>query len=270
MDYQEENNKILDEWKETARKNNDNHFVSDGLLYCGKVVDKGGYWERIPGDENELYSKTSPKILLLTKDFNGDDGDTTDIRRESFRKNGMKNNEIRTSTLRFHQNVIAHVWGLTHFKLGENGLAGRCPQWYDEKPWTWDEARKHYESYPIVRINVKKEAGKESIKDAELKKYLQKYKSFVIRQINLFNPDIIVCYSKIIFEFVIDPNNGIIPDVKYKSGWAYFSEAKKKVIINSYHPSYFGISREEFYTRMISDYERVLNEHPDLAKKLFG
>lgn len=271
MNYQEENNKILEEWK--AKQNNNKPFVSDGLLYCGRIEDKGGYWERTPGNENELYDKLSPKIMLLTKDFNSksDKERTTDIRIESFRDNSCAKKEIKTSTKTFHKNVLAQVWGLSHFKMGENGQPGRCLRWHDAvSPWTWDEAREYYETQPIIRINVKKEGGGNKIGDGELKKYIQRYSSLIARQINLFNPDIIVCYSNVIFKFVIEPKNGIIPDVEYKSGWAYYSEAKKKIIINSYHPSYFGISREEFYTRMISDYERVLNEHPDLAEKLFG
>lgn len=263
-DYQKENDKILAEYKSEAAKNHE-EFIADGLMFCGKVVDKGGYWERIRGNENVLYEKMSPKILLLTKDF-PDDGGTEDIRIENFRINGKV--EPETSGRRFHQNVMAHVWGLTHYMPDK----GRCPKWSDEDfPWSWDDAREFYETNPIVRINMKKVPGKSSIDDKTLIGYMynEKYRPILIKQIKLFNPDIIVCYSGAIFDFVINPANGIIKDVNKTSGWAYYSPIHKKIIINSYHPSYFGIKEETFYTDMMNSYEKILNEHPELANVWF-
>ena len=90
IDYQKVNDKLLAEYKSEAAKNHE-EFIADGLMFCGKVVDlgvdRGVYWERIRGNESDLYDKMSPKILLLTKDF-PDDGGTEDIRIENFRING--------------------------------------------------------------------------------------------------------------------------------------------------------------------------------------
>ena len=123
IDYQKVNDKLLAEYKSEAAKNHE-EFIADGLMFCGKVVDKGGYWERIRGNESELYDKMSPKILLLTKDF-PDDGGTEDIRIENFRINGKV--EPETSGRRFHQNVMAHVWGLTHYMQDKGTKVSHLP-----------------------------------------------------------------------------------------------------------------------------------------------
>lgn len=277
--YQEENDKILSEWRKKAEENansNDIHFVNDGLLFCGEVIRKGDditgyYYERQRGNEDELYEFMTPKLMLLTKDFNDDDGDTSDIRIETFRKNFTTTEKPETSGLRFHQNILAHVWGLTHYitKLK------RCPKWEDDEKnyWSWKQAREFYESNPIVRINVKKQAGGNSIKNSELTHYLynKDYRPLLIKQIKLFNPDIIVCYGKPIFQFVIDKSNHIIEDVEYdyNDPWAYYSNESQKVIINSYHPSNRNLSRERNYLGIMDGFEKIMNEHEDIANKWF-
>lgn len=273
IDYQKENEKILAEYKDIAAKNHED-IIYDGLMYCGKIEYKGGCWERTPGNENELYEKMTPKILLLTKDFPDDrdisgDGGTEDIRIESFRINGKEFPE--TSGIRFHQNIMTHVWGLTHY-MPEKGI---CPKWYDEHNsdlnWSWDDAREYYETAPIVRINVKKIPGSTTINDSMLNDYMynKDYKPLLLQQIKLFNPDIIVCYGQAIFEFIINPQNNIIPDIKQTNKWAHYSQKQNKIVINSYHPSYWGRPEDVIYTEMMKSYEEILNEHKELAKKWF-
>ena len=198
--------------------------------------------------------------MLITKEYNDrDDSGYIDLRHETLRYNYTGKDNVCTSQVRFHKNIMFHVFGLGHYK------DGHCPKWDD---LYYDESRVYYENCPLVRINVKKQAGGGNVSDFTIREYISRYSSLLKQQISLFDADIIVCYGRVIFDYVIQeffPN--II--IQKEGPWVYFSEEKQKVIINSYHPSVRGntITDEQFYTCPIKEFEQMMHTHHDFEAK---
>jgi len=267
IDYARKNEQILAEWKSASKTNGDdeNAFVDDGLLFRGDIYYEDGIWKRKrnrnPAKENELWNSSFPRIMLITKEYNDRDDDSgyVDLRQETLRYNYTGKDDVRTSQLRFHTNMMYHVFGLGNY------IDGQCPSWDELK---LDKSRLFYESCPLVRINVKKQAGGGSVSDSTLKEYIERYKQYLNQQILLFDADIIVCYGRVIFDYFIQE---FFPNIKTlkEDPWVYFSEEKQKVIINSYHPSVRSntISDEQFYTCPIKEFEEMMHSHPEFAAK---
>ena len=261
IDFQRENEKILDDWEEASLKNledKDSVFVRDGLMFRGAIsYDDDGIWRRSPANESQLWNDVFPRIMLITKDYPEDNN--LDLRHETLRTNFSGPDSIITSQYPFHKNLMFHVYGLGNYKNGH------CPLWYNLK---YDICREFYETYPLVRINVKKQSGKGEVKDSVLSKYLNTYEDYLNRQIRLFDADIIVCYGRVIFNHVI---NTFFPDIEIdpKDPWVYFSEEQRKVIINSYHPSVrpITISDKDYYIRPMKEFEQMMINHKDFAAK---
>ena len=155
--------------------------------------------------------------------------------------------------------MMYHVFGLGNF------IDGQCPTWDMLK---LDKSRLYYENCALVRINVKKQAGGGSVHDSTLRKYIERYKQYLNQQISLFDADIIVCYGRVVFDYVIQEFFSDI-EISKEDPWVYFSEEKQKVIINSYHPSVRGttITDEQFYTCPINEFEQMMLKHPEFAAK---
>lgn len=264
IDFANKNTQILDEWKSASNTNGDDKntaFVYDGLLFRGNIYYEDDIWKRRSANENELWNNCFPRIMLITKEYNdrNEDNDYVDLRWETLRRNYTGENHVITSQLTFHKNMMFHVFGLGHYK------DGHCPLWND---LYYDESRNYYESCPLVRINVKKQAGGGSVSDSTIREYISRYSSLLKQQISLFDADIIVCYGRVIFDYVIKE---FFPDIEISNTdpWVYYSEKKQKVIINSYHPSVRcqTISDEQFYTRPINEFEQMMHSHNDFEAK---
>ena len=271
IDFQRKNERILDEWNNASLNNEndkDSVFVRDGLMFRGAISYRDdGIWIRESANESELWNNASPRIMLITKDFNDPDGhtadDVLDLRNETMRTNFTGEDNVSTSQLRFHKNLMYQVYGLGNYK------DGHCPKWDDLK---LDTCRMFYETYPLVRINVKKQGGSGSVPDPVISQYIDTYKDYLNRQIRLFDADIIVCYGRVIFDYVIQE---FFPDItKLESDpWVYFSEEQQKVVINSFHPSFRPKSRstpitdENYYSYPMSEFEQMMLNHKDFASK---
>ena len=268
IDFQRENERILDDASLNNENDKDSVFVRDGLMFRGAISYRDdGIWIRESANESELWNNASPRIMLITKDFNDPDGhtadDVLDLRNETMRTNCTGEDNVITSQLRFHTNLMFHVYGLGNYK------DGHCPLWDDLR---YDTCREFYETYPLVRINVKKQGGSGSVTDPVISQYIDTYKDYLNRQIRLFDADIIVCYGRVIFDYVIQE---FFPDItKLESDpWVYFSEEQQKVVINSFHPSFRPKSRstpitdENYYSYPMSEFEQMMLSHKDFASK---
>jgi hypothetical protein len=90
----------------------------------------------------------------------------------------------------------------------------------------------------IAYININKEVGRSVSSESLLKKQYEKYKDVILSQINLANPDIIICGNTIHHLLV---NFGINKDqIKAVDGFdlGYFNQIER-LFICSYHPNYY-------------------------------
>jgi hypothetical protein len=104
-------------------------------------------------------------------------------------------------------------------------------------------------------INLKKSNGNSVSKNSNLIDYAKKDKKLIIKQIEMINPNIVLCgyTADILFQYIFEDNSYV---EKYKS--EYVIEYNGKPYINFYHPARKA-KKEEEYTRLLAkDYQKYL------------
>lgn len=223
----EKNKKILDRWY--------NHDISkgeispDGVYYKGKTytTDYGQVWRK-PGKEDEQWNTSCRRILFVSKDPNEVDN-PYDMRGPDLTQNP---DGTLSFGCRFNNNLLRITAGL--HTISES---------YYEPYETINSIQKLndiWQQAAVARINVKKHSGGSRISNSELKNWIKEYKPFILEQISLLDPHIIICCggSGIIKEFVITEYLKENESIKLKSpddNWIYYSPIYKKWVIDSYH-----------------------------------
>ncbi len=266
MNFVEKNNSILQKWKEhnekvekTMNKQKPN-FASDGIMFRGEIdqylADENERWSN-PEKENELWENAPIRYLFLTKDQNAGTKDAWDVRSET----GRSNEDSSNIRYLFYRNLMYILYGIIH---SEDTLC-------DYEDFTNEQAIQTYDSAPLARINVKKQAGGSSIDNNKLKTYIERDKEFLIEQITALDADVLICcgYSEsiedtgnIILNFLIKE----IYNFTKINEWIYYDDKTKKVAINAWHLSYRGVKQKDFFEGLVTAYHKFIIEHPDFIK----
>ena len=172
--------KLFDEWKSTY----DSSFVADGLmLKCDDTI-----------DVENLWLQSNRRIAFLLKDQNQGTGTHWDDDARLWLRIDSRTQQLER---RIFHNIANLFYGLS------NASAEDYAQfWYGELDF--DKVRSHFDHYPFAYIECKKTPGGPNLKDSELQTYLQRDRRFLIRELEILNPNIIVCCSGKIFGFIID------------------------------------------------------------------
>lgn len=215
MSIKEKEKQLLDEWKEKGQCDNifgkKEFFVKDGLI-----------------DEIN-YSKAPIKILYLLKEVNGGDEDC-DLR--DFVRDGA-----RSATW---DNITRWTKGIFEYFKYKNEL-----DWDSlEKIDTYDRSQI---LKSIIAVNLKKIPGRCTADYKKIEDFLKKQinKTFLKKQLSIYNSDIIICcgtgwlYSRYINQIDWDKTTR---GIKYK-------KENSKIIIDYLHPNtrvssnllYYGI-----------------------------
>ena len=260
MNFVEKNDSILQKWKEHIEKvEDDPKFASDGIMFRGEIDQNERYSN--PEKENELWENAPIRYLFLTKDQNaGDEKDAKawDVRSET----GRSNKDSCSIRYQFHRNLMYILYGIIN---SEDTLC-------DYEDFTNEQAIQTYDSAPLARINVKKQAGGSSIDNNKLKTYIERDKEFLIEQISALDADVLICcgYSEsiedtgnIILNFLIKE----IYNFTKINEWIYYDDKTKKVAINAWHLSYNrGVSQKDFFEGLVTAYHKFIIEHQDFCK----
>lgn len=251
---------ILDEWRQFAASRNDaEEFSEDGLLLRGEIYYADGAWHRKAGNEEEQWLKARRRLLILTKDLN--DTEAWDIRQETGRRNTTLFSYRQG--LPFIKNLRMWSYGLLHT------TTQKTPDFATAR--NMELSGPFFETAPIVHVNCKKQCGGASISNALLSRYLDTYAHFLKRQIALYDANVILCcgYARernLILDFVRSqylPDLEIVPQTE---DWVYYSPETEKWVINSYHPS-ARIGYEECYNDMIHAFQLALGCHENRDKE---
>lgn len=261
-DYVAENERILNEWRKSNEERGEKNFADDGIMYRGEIKEFNYGTERFPdqNEENKMWNEAPLRILFLTKDQNaGVENDAWDVR-----------GETGNLSYAFFRNLMYQLYGLVNTKSGDK---------VDYNNFTNEQAIELYETFPIARINAKKEAGVSSVSNHTLKYYIERDCKLLKEQIDNLDADIIICcgYSdyveesgNLLLNFLkkecynnLDnkDDNGWIDD----GGWIYYDKEKNKLAINNWHLS-ARKSSEEWYNQLIDAYHRFLEKHPNFIK----
>jgi len=255
-DYVAENKRILNEWRKSNEKNGETNFADDGIMYRGKIEGFDYGTERFSDkdQENKMWNEAPLRILFLTKDQNAGEYDAWDVR-----------GETGNLSYAFFRNLMYQLYGLVNTK----------PGYKSDYKFTNEQAIELYNTFPIARINAKKEAGVSSVSNHTLKKYIERDGKFLKEQIQNLDADIIVCcgYSENIEESGNLLLNFLKNECDYNltkqddDGWIYYddNENNPKIAINNWHFS-ARKSSEEWYNQITDAYHRFLEKHPDFIK----
>ena len=255
-DHVAENKRILNEWRKSNEKNGETNFADDGIMYRGKIEGFDYGTERFSDkdQENKMWNEAPLRILFLTKDQNAGEYDAWDVR-----------GETGNLSYAFFRNLMYQLYGLVNTK----------PGYKSDYKFTNEQAIELYNTFPIARINAKKEAGVSSVSNHTLKKYIERDGKFLKEQIQNLDADIIVCcgYSENIEESGNLLLNFLKNECDYNltkqddDGWIYYddNENNPKIAINNWHFS-ARKSSEEWYNQITDAYHRYLEKHPDFIK----
>lgn len=253
-DYVEENERILKEWRKCNEEYGETNFADDGIMYRG-IIEENDYGTERYSDkekENKIWNEAPLRILFLTKDQNAGGYGAWDVR-----------GETGSLSYAFFRNLMYQLYGLVNTNS----------DYKEGYTFSKEEAIELYKSYPIARINAKKEAGYSSVSNNTLKYYIERDREFLKKQILNLDADIIVCcgYS----ENIEDSGNLLLNFLKKEcyydlnkqndDSWIYYDENQNKIAINNWHLSARKNS-ENWYSQLIDAYYHFLKEHPDFSK----
>ena len=251
-DYVAENERILEKWRKRNEERGGTNFADDGIMYRGIIEEYDNGSERLSDKEkeNKMWNKAPLRILFLTKDQNAGGEGAWDVR-----------SETGSLSYAFFRNLMYQLYGLVNTK----------PGYKEGYTFTKEEAMELYKSYPIARINVKKEAGFNSVSNNTLRYYIERDKEFLKKQILNLDADIIVCcgYS----ESIEDSGNLLLNflktecycNLKQQNDWIYYDEQQNKIAINNWHLSARKNS-EKWYDELIDAYYQFVKEHPSFTE----
>lgn len=256
-------NSLFEDWekhlKNVTEQDVDSLFCPDGLHTTGKPdYAENGVWIMSPDrKEYDLWTNSPIRCLFLSKDYNcGNDGEGMDLREET----GLIN--FSNKLTRFHKSYFMMYYGF----MNCNAKDGTYPSF--EKATECNIISSFFYHNPVVRMNIKKLAGGGYCQKAKLQEAINRDKSFISRQIDLYNANILVCLDgaekspimKFLFEKYRDVSRICYHNEEYN--FLYYSSDSKIIIIHEYHPMYFKIGEHVKYLA-VRQLARFLHENPD-------
>ena len=254
---------LFDEWyHKTAQIGKD---ITDGFGHYGLVCD-GIMRKRNISDEkleNDWWEGPM-RIAFLMKDQN-QKGDVynTDARNWLLQKD--KAWELQNKT--FH-NIANILWGLIH-------ATKDYPCFPAEMNTQFNEIKHCFQTRPFAYIECKKQGGGPKIDDNVLKNYMTDYKELLYKEFNILKPNVFVCTSGIIFDFVkqylqdkyaLKADEEFTPVISNKDKSKYEQNIllhmpSKSIILLGYHPT-VRKSYETIYEGVMDHYRAfVQSEH---------
>ena len=253
-DFVAENERILEKWRKSNEERGETNFADDGIMYRGKIEPIANGTERYSNkeQENKMWNKAPLRVLFSTKDQNAGGYDAWDVR-----------GETGNLSYAFFRNLMYQLYGLINTKPGYKA----------DYKFSNEEAIELYNTFPIARINAKKEAGGNSVSNNTLRFYIDRDSELLKEQILNLDADIFVCcgYS----DYTEESGNLLLNFLNNKchynlikqpdDDWIYYDENQNKIAINNWHLS-ARKSSEEWYNQIIDAYYRFLENHPDFTK----
>ncbi len=237
-DYNKELDDFYDNVYRPCMKENgdisfDSEFGIDGLLKRPAGIG---------GKESELWDKSPLKVVLLLKDKNAND---SCIDSRSYKD--INNNS-------FGKNIAAWIYAI--FQICNNKIVPSIQEAYD-----YNNQIKAFREKPYAIINVKKKVGKGSVTDKVVKDYVEKYKEYIRKELDILNPDLILCCGG---------RNGRMFELAQKNIYAeysfeqiatnssiYYCKEANLSLLRAYHPSAHK-KKEDIYWNIMDDLKNFL------------
>jgi len=250
MNYNKEIDKVLDEWEKESQLKGYKGFCRDGLMYKGDIwnifseKEQKEFWGRNRGNEDELWKNSRKKIMFLMKDTNGN-----------------PNQDYREWLGRQNKTIITHKFfkNIALWLLGLNSMQDDGKYIPFEKANVPEIFSKAFDEMPFAIINTKKESGGSQISDNSLWNYCLQFGGLLKKQVEVLQPDIIVCGGGSYSIVLRIAEKIIYPELNFEkiNSWIYYNKNKDIILINSYHPS-ARISYEKSYNGMMNSFSEFI------------
>lgn len=265
---------LFRDWIKTYSDAEQNRFCRDGLLMKHKEKDCNY-------DINKEWSKAPRKIMFLLKDC--PDGSGYDTRtlldgyidNEDSLKNAEKTRQLKH---RFFKNLAKILYGLYHMEKNNMGVD------LNKEILNKDKLVEAFNEIPFAYIECKKLAGGKRCSAKKLAESMERDKENLIKEINILDPNMIVCCDGegTIFKHIVDNYFGEKPadnfvweydyvlddgkDCGFKCKLYYYKE-KNILLFNSFHPT---AHKAEWIIRetVLSPFRRFLNEYKTFGNDL--
>ena len=226
-DYNGQLDELFRKWEATSIANGDDIISKDGLM---RIKD---------ADVNELWEKSPKRVMFLLKDQ--PDGGGDDIRNwltlPESDKFARRNREVRPV---FLKRLAYLLYGFT----------------YDNTEfWTIKEedAVKCFLETPFALVETKKQSGGTSVSKKTMDTYINRYKDFLLKEIEILNPNIIVCCGGPQHHFALHTLYKL-ENLETIDQNVHYDREKDVVIVYSPHPSVTSCSHQKFFEGVMWHY----------------
>lgn len=167
-------------------------FTRDGLMYKNDIS--------IAETDSEWHS-LDKRVMFVAKDNNAQWSD--DIRfwlrnmPEDERKHITQKDKNRKLQVPFLRRMAYLLWGI-------HKIDSSMDWWYDEITKHLEEVTAFFNTYPFALVESKKQPGSSSIDDTTLAKHISNYESFLKEEIEILNPNCIVCFGSEVFNGMLN------------------------------------------------------------------
>lgn len=238
-------------------------FTCDGLVYKDSAFIKEHYGIENYSIEDE-WRKSTRRIMFILKDkpTNSDDDLRFWLKNVEEKDNSRrKDNRELTGTCgdggrrtQFFPNLARMMWGLYNAQTPDDCDSRAAFSKHDE-------VVRFVNTIPFALVEGKKLSGTTTISDSELKAYLDKHSDLLGEEINILNPNIIVCTGSAInptYRQVMSFLNTKYPNEMIRHGRMCIFPHAKILVISTWHPSARFRSPEAIYTHIMEVFREFL------------
>lgn len=230
--YNEKLNNLFTRWIERSEQNNEPREQNAGSI----IFTKDGLLEKNDPaiDVEKEWHNANKRVLFIIKDQPTEWNDDLrlwlkDIEDEKPLNRCNKENN-RSLKSRFMHNLANILYGLTH----------NAPS-FEELHNSFEQVKHCFNTMPFALVECKKQGGKSSIADGVLHTYIKCYGDLLHEEIDILNPNMIVCTSSIIYDFVQNLYIGELTTIEGHNS-IRINLKRKMLIFCSYHPSAWNVN----------------------------
>lgn len=230
--YNDKLNDLIERWIERSEHNNEPREQDSGNI----IFTKDGLLEKNDSaiDVEKEWNNSNKRVLFIIKDQPTEWSDDLrlwlkDIEHEKpkSRKNKEDNRALKS---RFMLNLANILYGLTH----------NAPS-LDAVRDSFEQVKHCFNTMPFALVECKKQGGKSSIADGVLLTYIKRYGDLLREEIEILQPNMIVCTSPVIYDFVQNLYKGELITMKGHNS-IRINMKRKMLIFCSYHPSAWNVN----------------------------
>ena len=245
--FNEELDKLFEQWIAKSEEENDPREKGTGRV----IFTRDGLLEKNDPsiDVYQDWVNASRRILFLLKDQPTKWCDDARLwlkdlgEAEQHAEIKKRNRELGTG---FLKNIANIFYGLSNATTENN-----C----DFNQLLHDDVALCFNTRPFGILETKKQGGGSSLGNTELNRCLYTYESFIVRQLEIMQPNICVSTSWIITSFLKKQAGSVVSFPGHKG--MFYVKASKTLYLTSYHPSARN-AYADFYERVMNDFRCFL------------